>query len=128
MNLIKRLFKTGGNAIITLFPFKYKSVWMFNDKTTNLKNEAFVLGIDSMLDILTKDIPKAENGFRLTISDSPFPNHTVTLQRRSREGGGRWYWSPDYKIEGWLCPALFKYYLIAPKRLYARADAIQQKG
>lgn len=128
MNLIKRIFGVGGNALITLFPFKYKGVWMFNDRRTKLHNEAFVMGIDDMLDQLTAGIPDATNGFRLTISAEPFPNYMVELQRRQRDCGGRWYYCPHYKLVGWLCPALFKYYWIAPKRLYARADAIKQRG
>ena len=38
------------------------------------------------------------------------------------EMGGNWYGSDDPPMEGWLCPALFKYYRSAPKELYVKAD------
>ena len=37
--------------------------------------------------------------------------------------GGNWYDSPDLDIEGWLCPALFKYFEVAPERIYAQFKA-----
>jgi hypothetical protein len=33
-----------------------------------------------------------------------------------------WYRLEKPPMEGWLCPALFKYYREAPKELYVRAD------
>ena len=38
-------------------------------------------------------------------------------------GGGNWYYSPDLEKEGWLCPALFKYFDEAPEKIYARFEA-----
>jgi len=32
----------------------------------------------------------------------------------------RWYYSADLGIEGWLCPALLKYFEAAPERIYAQ--------
>jgi hypothetical protein len=29
-------------------------------------------------------------------------------------------------MEGWLCPALFKYFESAPKTLYAKAQALER--
>jgi hypothetical protein len=126
--LIKHIFGLGGNALITLFPFKYQGVWMFNDKSKRLENEAFIAGIDDMLDLLTAHIPNAVQGFKLTISTEPFPNYMVVLERRNRQYGGRWYYCPHFKTVGWLCPALFKYFWKAPRRLYARADALPMFG
>jgi len=31
--------------------------------------------------------------------------------------GGNWYFCPQLNMEGWLCPALFRYFGEAPKRL-----------
>ena len=28
----------------------------------------------------------------------------------------------DYGLEGWLCPALFKYFKTAPREIYVRAE------
>lgn len=33
---------------------------------------------------------------------------------------GMWYFAPSLDMEGWLCPALFKYFDEAPTKLYAQ--------
>jgi len=80
-------------------------------------------GIDTMIDRLVASIPDAEKGFRLIFSATPFPGHTVKLEWRREEYGGNWYYSPQFEMEGWLCPALFKYFDKAPRELYGRAEA-----
>ena len=35
--------------------------------------------------------------------------------------GGNWYREKTTGMEGWLCPALLRYFEIAPKRLYLAA-------
>jgi hypothetical protein len=66
------------------------------------------------------DIPDAENGFTLFFSTSPFPN-ARELERVGNEAGGNWYRHCDSGLEGWLCPALFLYFNVAPERLYVAA-------
>jgi hypothetical protein len=39
---------------------------------------------------------------------------------RRTDLGGNWYYSRDLGIEGWLCPALFRYFEAAPERIYAQ--------
>jgi hypothetical protein len=36
--------------------------------------------------------------------------------------GGNWYYSRELCIEGWLCPALFKYFDVAPQTIYAKFE------
>jgi hypothetical protein len=43
---------------------------------------------------------------------------------RADEDGGNWYRSADLDMEGWLCPALFRYFDQAPKRIYARVKSL----
>ena len=86
--------------------------------------EPFVFGIDTMIDRMTESIPGAAEGFRLIFSTSQFPGAMAELQWRREEADGNWYFSPTYEIEGWLCPALFKYFDEAPKALYAKAEAL----
>lgn len=76
-----------------------------------------------MIDSLVKDIPNAQSGFRLTFSGSPFPGYQKRFTWMRSESGGNWYRMDSSNMEGWLCPALFKYFKEAPKELYARADA-----
>ncbi len=76
----------------------------------------------TMIDVFVADIPNAENGFRLLFSATPFPGYTAKLEWRREEYGGNWYFSPEFKMEGWLCPALFKYFDKAPKEIYVKAE------
>ena len=110
------------NAISVIVPYKYEGTWVFDDPAVGLVREPFVSGIDVMLDRLTANIPNAEKGFRLLFSAKPFPGHTVKLEWRREEFEGNWYFSPQFQMEGWLCPALFKYFTQAPRELYARAE------
>jgi hypothetical protein len=76
-----------------------------------------------MIDLLVREIPDAANGFRLLFSVSPFPGYAARLEWRRQEYGGNWYFSPDFNMEGWLCPALFKYFDNAPSEIYVKAEA-----
>ena len=72
---------------------------------------------------MTADIPNARNGFRLLFSASPFPGYQKRLTWKREEMGGNWYGNDDPPMEGWLCPALFRYFNQAPKELYVKAEA-----
>jgi len=114
------------NAILIIKPYWYNGTWVFDDERVNLYREPFVAGIPEMINHITKDIPNAKNGFRLLFSASPFPGYQMRLTWRRKEDGGNWYYSEDLKMEGWLCPALFKYYKKAPEEIYAKAEAIPE--
>jgi hypothetical protein len=66
------------------------------------------------------DVPDAQRGFRAVFSQTAFPGHHVKLEGRR----GDWYYSGKYQMEGWLCPALFKYFITAPSEIYVRAEPI----
>ena len=53
-----------------------------------------------------------------------FAGDTLKLEWRRSEYGGNYYYSPKYEMEGWLCPALFKYYKEAPQEIYIRGEPI----
>ena len=42
--------------------------------------------------------------------------------------GGNSYYSPDLEMEGWLCPALLRYFTEAPKKIYVQVRAAQAKS
>ena len=86
-----------------------------------LDKAPFVSGADTMIDVLVADIPNAQNGFRLLFSATPFPGHAAKLEWQREEYGGNWYFSPEYKMEGWLCPALGLYFKAAPERIFVKA-------
>ena len=112
------------NALSVLAPYKWQGQWVFDDESVGLKREPFVCGIPEMIDNLVAGIPNADKGFRLIFSANPFPGFMVELQWRREEFGGNWYYSPQFGgCEGWLCPALFKYFTDAPAKLFGRAEA-----
>ena len=111
------------NAISVLYPYKHEGLWVFDDPEVGLRREPFVSGIDTMIDRLVEAIPNATNGFRLFFSPTPFPGFKVHLEWRRPEYGGNWYYCPELSLEGWLCPALFKYFTEAPRELFAKAEA-----
>ena len=113
------------NYMYVLRPYKYEGSWVFDDASVGLSREPFVLGIDEMVERLVAKIPKAEDGFRLIFFPRPFPGFTAKLEWQREEMGGNWYFSPTFGIEGWLCPALFKYFEDAPKELYAKAEPVK---
>lgn len=76
-----------------------------------------------MIDVLAADVPHARDGFRLTFSDAPFPGYQRRLDRVRAEHGGH-YRFEEPAVEGWLCPALFHYFDVAPAALSARADPL----
>lgn len=115
---------SSANSLFVLKPYRHEGTWVFDDASVGLSREPFVLGIDVMLDHLVKDIPNADQGFRLIFSPKPFPGFAAKLDWRREEYGGNWYFSPTYGIEGWLCPALFKYFDVAPKGFFAKAEPL----
>ena len=118
------LAKGPGNAIMIIAPYKYAGTWVIDDEKVGLSKEPFVSGIPELIDEMVKDIPDAEKGFRLLFSTQPFPEYSHKLEWRRGDKSGNWYYTPQYDKEGWLCPALFKYYKEAPKEIYIKAEKI----
>ncbi len=114
------------NSLMVLVPYVHGDTWVFDDPSTGLVKEPFVCGIPEMIDFLVQDIPDAEKGFRLLFSSSEFPGFQFKLDWVREEMGGNWYALSDL-FEGWLCPALFKYFDAAPEHLYIRAEPINHK-
>src|SRR5690349_7077115 len=98
------------NAINLIAPYRFEGMWVFDDPRVGLNKEPFVSGADLMIDALVADISNAQKGFGLLFSATPFPGYKAKLEWRREEYGGNWYFSPDFKMEGWLCPALLKYF------------------
>lgn len=113
------------NSINVIAPYKYLGMWVFDDPQVGLVHEPFVAGTDTMIDRGVETIPNAEEGFLMVFSATPFPGHQVKLEWRRGDGGGNWYYSAQLDMEGWLCPALFKYFAEAPKEIYVQ---VKPKG
>jgi hypothetical protein len=111
------------NAINVIAPYKHHDMWVFDDPRVGLVQEPFVAGADTMIDRVVADIPDAEHGFTLIFSSTPFPRHQYRLDWRRSEAGGNWYYAEQLDMEGWLCPALVKYFQEAPKALYVQTKS-----
>lgn len=111
------------NSLFAISPYKFEGFWVFDDPSVGLRQEPFVSGADDIIDVLTQEIPEAEKGFKLVFSPLPFPGFTARLVWSREEYGGNWYAWPERAMEGWLCPALFKYFEAAPPEIYVKVSA-----
>jgi hypothetical protein len=112
------------NYIYVIKPYKWEGMWVFDDKSTELIKEAFVGGADTIIDLAVarKGIKNADSGFLLLFSSGPFPSADVQLTWLREETGGNVYeWECQ---QGWLCPALLKYFAVAPAKIYAEFQQI----
>lgn len=112
------------NAIMVIYPYKYEGMWVFDDEKTKLVREPFIAGADTIIDrvIERRRIKDTNQGFRLIFSSSPFPLYDFKFQWVREADGGNWYYSDDFQMEGWLCPALFMYFDRAPEEIYAKFE------
>jgi hypothetical protein len=113
------------NALFVIAPYRHLGLWVFDDDRYGLEREPFVSGADRIIDQLTEDIPNAEQGFRLVFAPTAFPGHQARFERTRTEHGGTWYRWPEKGSEGWLCPALFRYFPQAPAELYVQAAPLK---
>lgn len=119
------LSSPNSNAILVIAPYRHAGTWVFDDPRTGLVQEPFVSGVPEMIDHLVKDIPGADRGFRLLFSAQPFPGYQQKLIWVRGEFPGNWYRLEDPALEGWLCPALFKYYSSPPAEIYVKAEELK---
>jgi hypothetical protein len=108
------------NSISVIHPYKHGGTWVFDDERAGLVQEPFVSGADTIIDRMVEGIPDAARGVTILFSANPFPGSRHQFEWRREESGGNWYYSPDFDLEGWLCPALFHYFDSAPPRLHVQ--------
>jgi hypothetical protein len=106
------------NAIRVIHPYKADGMWVFDDRQVGLVREPFVGGADTIIDRMVDAIPGAADGVTILFSESPFPGFEYEMEWRREEFGGNWYHSARFGLEGWLCPAMFRYFDDAPERIY----------
>ncbi|HWN64449.1 MAG TPA: DUF6717 family protein [Candidatus Binatus sp.] len=111
------------NSLFVIAPYKCEGMWVFDDPAVGLSREPFIAGIDMMIDKVVAGIPNADKGFRAVFSAAPFPGADFKLEWRREESGGNWYYSDQFKMEGWLCPALLKYFPNAPREIYVKVES-----
>ena len=119
-----RRMNAPANALLVLKLYRHAGTWVFDDARLGLVKEPFVAGTPEIIDKMVEDVPNSDQGFRLIFSATPFPDYEVKLVWTRGEDTGNWYYCETYDTEGWLCPAMYKYYGEAPKELYAKAEAL----
>jgi len=120
------------NSIMIIKPY-FDGTWVFDDESVGLIKQPFVCGVPVLIDYLVQDIPDAKDGFNMYFSGQEFPGYQAMCVRKVESGsecGGTTYSiqiedkeSGVFELEGWLCPALFKYFDEAPEKLYVKAEA-----
>jgi len=115
------------NSVHVIWPYNVQGIWAFDDKAKGLVREPFVGAINPMIDKLVTDIPDAKVGFRLLFSASFIPDHNAKLVWRRKQGGGDWYYCEKFKTEGWLCPALLKYFESPPREIYVKVAPLPKE-
>jgi hypothetical protein len=106
------------NAINVIAPYRHLGMWVFDDPRVGLVQEPFVGGADVIIDRVVEGVRNAETGFLMLFSATPFPGHQFRLSWRRADGSGNYYYSEAHGIEGWLCPALLKYFDKAPEEIF----------
>jgi hypothetical protein len=112
------------NSIFVIKPYNWEGQWVFDDPSVGLVREPFVAGADRMIDVATNHIPNAERGFLAFFSASSFPDAQIVLDWVREDGGGNVYQWEERDMEGWLCPALLRYFSEPPKKLYIQVKAL----
>jgi hypothetical protein len=111
------------NQINIIAPYRYLDMWVFDDQRVGLSAEPFVGGSDILIDRVTAHIPDAHRGFVMIFSGDPFPGHQFRLEWRREERSGNVYFAPELDAEGWLCPALLRYFDEPPAQIFVQVKA-----
>lgn len=111
------------NSLFVIYPYKEHGIWKFDDDTRGLTGEPFVGDINKIIDgMLIKEGLSPSEPFMAMFSARPFPGYHMHLIHSEEDMGGNWYTCGPHK--GWLCPALFKFFPVAPKNIYVQCTAI----
>lgn len=98
--------------------------WVFDDVEFNLSQEAFVAGMDEVIDLITKDIPNANEGVNIHFQDGvgsdeyPFVVLThATSMTHNKLGQSNYYYCKDLAKNVWLCNNMYRYTKETPQIL-----------
>ncbi|HLO97830.1 MAG TPA: DUF6717 family protein [Fimbriimonas sp.] len=114
------------NSIFVIAPYRALDMWVFDDEARGLVQEPFVGGADTLIDLATAEIPNAESGFKMIFSADQFPGASIHLEWRRAELSGNTYFCEQLGQEGWLYPALLKYFAEPPQHLYVAIQELKK--
>lgn len=123
------------NQINIIQPYNYNGALVFDDARTGLVQEPFVNGADLALRIAAQSLGVNPERFNLIFSKDRFPGYQFTaewLRKGFEDDGvpdplsGDWYKVRlgENEMDGWLCPALLKYFDAAPPMIYFQIQAV----
>lgn len=99
------------NSIFIIEPYKVGNTWAFDDEKRGLIQEPFVGGFGPIIKkILIDKFGESKDKFVLIFSHIPFPEYDFQLKKGLDLNNGSFYMLDGLNLEGWLCPALRKYY------------------
>jgi hypothetical protein len=107
------------NALYTIRPYRMGAVWAFDDLARGLQAEPLVAGMPQMINHLMQLMGIEGDQVTIVFSDRPFPG-ALHLRKTRPEDGGAWYRLEEpFAAEGWLCPAMLRYFPEHPQDVYA---------
>lgn len=113
------------NAIRVIHPYWHEGQLCFDDEKAGLVREPFVAGADWVLHLLSSRVEGCGQEFTLLFSDQEFPGAQTRVDWVRDEYGGATYVCEEFGENGWLCPALLKYFVVPPKKIWLQ---IKKKG
>ena len=105
------------NSLYIIQPYRDLGTWLFDDESRNIIREPFVLGVPQMIDMYLEQKGIQANKFTLIFSNKDIPNADAKLIKERDLNEGAWYSLVGTDKEGWICPAILKYYETAPDKL-----------
>ena len=80
------------------------------------------MGIPEIINKAVAHLHDPQAGFTVLFNNTGLPSADVVLKKLDIDSGGTWYEQEGTGLKGWLCPALFKYYPVAPEKLYIKVS------
>lgn len=104
--------------IYEIYPFDHHGILVFDDASVGLDKEPFVQGTPEILYSLCDlvGVKDPHKGFSLKFSEEEFDGFQAVALKVALENGGCTYQFGD--AFGWLCPMLYKYFVVAPEKIY----------
>jgi hypothetical protein len=78
------------------------------------------MGVPEIIDQAVIHLPNVNAGFTVLFNNTGLPKPDLVLSKLYEEAGGNGYKCDPTGMQGWPCPALYKYYPVAPDQLFIK--------